>query len=262
MAVSELFSTSFLFSISIIVILIGCIFAYVSYRMAEQDHKLNSMLGLVSTMAEESQFFRSKLNMLQQQLTVPTNNIKYQSDMMGAGNLIHVSDDEDEDEEEDDEESGDEDEESEDGDEESEDGSGDEESEDESGDEESGDDTDDEENNHVINLSTEDIELNKEIEDLSLREIKTVHLEEPIDFNIAEINLTNEEPNENVVTEDNMLFLKNVSINDLGELEDINKPDYKKMSLNKLREAIVNKGLVEDASKLKKNEILKLLEDE
>jgi hypothetical protein len=77
MAVSELFSTSFLFSISIIVILIGCIFAYVSYRIAEQDHKLNSMLGLVSTMAEESQFFRSKLNMLQQQLTVPTNNIKY-----------------------------------------------------------------------------------------------------------------------------------------------------------------------------------------
>jgi cobalamin biosynthesis protein CobT len=218
------------------------------------------MLGLVSTMAEESQFFRSKLNMLQQQLTVPTNNIKYQSDMMGAGNLIHVSDDEDEDEE-DDEESGDE--ESEDGDDESEDESGDEESGDEeSGDEESGDDTDDEENNHVINLSTEDIELNKEIEDLSLREIKTVHLEEPIDFNIAEINLTNEEPIENVVTEDNMLFLKNVSINDLGELEDINKPDYKKMSLNKLREAIVNKGLVEDASKLKKNEILKLLEDE
>ena len=68
MSISDIFSTSFLFSIAIIIILVGCIFAYVSYRMSEQDHKLNSMIGLVSTMAEESQFFRSKLNMLQQKL--------------------------------------------------------------------------------------------------------------------------------------------------------------------------------------------------
>jgi hypothetical protein len=32
------------------------------------------------------------------------------------------------------------------------------------------------------------------------------------------------------------------------------------MSLNKLREIIVSKGVVSDASKLKKNEILKMLE--
>ena len=55
MAISDILSTSFLFSIAIIIILIGGIFAYVSYRMGEQDHKLNSMIGLVSTMAEESQ---------------------------------------------------------------------------------------------------------------------------------------------------------------------------------------------------------------
>ena len=69
MAISDILSTSFLFSIAIIIILIGGVFAYVSYRMGEQDHKLNSMIGLVSTMAEESQFFRSKLNMLQQKLS-------------------------------------------------------------------------------------------------------------------------------------------------------------------------------------------------
>ena len=35
--------------------------------------------------------------------------------------------------------------------------------------------------------------------------------------------------------------------------------DYKKMSLNKLRDTVVEKGLVIDASKLKKNDILKML---
>jgi hypothetical protein len=34
------------------------------------------------------------------------------------------------------------------------------------------------------------------------------------------------------------------------------------MSLNKLREVVVSKGVTLDASKLKKNEILKLLGDE
>ena len=66
-------------------------------------------------------------------------------------------------------------------------------------------------------------------------------------------------------------FLKNVSITCfdknivcLEEIEDIhsNKNDYKKLSLNKLRETVVSKGLIPDASKLKKNELLKLLGDE
>ena len=40
------------------------------------------------------------------------------------------------------------------------------------------------------------------------------------------------------------------------------KIDYKKMSLNKLRDVVTKKGLVVDASKLKKNDILKMLGDE
>ena len=59
-----------------------------------------------------------------------------------------------------------------------------------------------------------------------------------------------------------MLFLKNISVNDLGEVEDTHKTEYKKMTINKLREFVISKGLVEDASKLKKNEILKMLGDE
>ena len=102
MAFSDLLSTSFLFSIAIIIILIGGIFAYVSYRMGEQDHKLNSMIGLVSTMAEETQFFRNKINMLQQQIIKPelptVDNFEYSSQIIGGNNkneLIDVSDEED-----------------------------------------------------------------------------------------------------------------------------------------------------------------------
>ena len=59
--VSEIFSTSFLVSIAVCLILVGGLFAYFNYRFSEQNHKMQSMLGLVSTMAEEMQYFRSKL---------------------------------------------------------------------------------------------------------------------------------------------------------------------------------------------------------
>jgi hypothetical protein len=92
------------------------------------------------------------------------------------------------------------------------------------------------------------------------QEIKTVHLVQPIDLEEADISLSGEPKS----TEDDMTFLKSVSINDLGDGYDlhISKSDYKKMSLNKLREVVVSKSLISDASKLKKNEILKLLGDE
>jgi hypothetical protein len=35
--------------------------------------------------------------------------------------------------------------------------------------------------------------------------------------------------------------------------------DYKKLSLNKLKSIVVERGLVQDSSKLKKHELLKLL---
>jgi hypothetical protein len=54
--------------------------------------------------------------------------------------------------------------------------------------------------------------------------------------------------------------LKTISI----DLEESNHDslDYKKLSLPKLRSIVSEKGLVSDASKLKKNELLKLLDSE
>ena len=264
MVFSDIFSTSFLFSIAIIIILIAGIFAYVSYRMGEQDHKLNSMIGLVSTMAEETQFFRSKLNMIQQKILTPdlptVDKVEYVSHMIGGTNkneLINVSDDEYDSDDSEEEEENDDSEKDDDS-----------EEEDDDSEEETDDEDDDERDNiKILDLSLANIDNqdDQNIEELSIcdfdisdndtnqvQEIKTIHLEQPIELDDKKIS------------EDDISFLKNVSINDLGEVEDnhSSKTDYKKMSLNKLRETAVNKGLISDASKLKKNEILKLLGDE
>ena len=61
MSFTELFSTSFFISIAGIFLIVSLIMTYISYRMSEQDHKISSMLGLISTMAQELEFFRSKL---------------------------------------------------------------------------------------------------------------------------------------------------------------------------------------------------------
>ena len=63
--------------------------------------------------------------------------------------------------------------------------------------------------------------------------------------------------------------VKSILITDLGEditnlpeLDNNYKTDYKKMTINKLRDIVVSKGIIADASKLKKQDILKLLGDE
>jgi hypothetical protein len=299
MAISDILSTSFLFSIAIIIILIGGVFAYVSYRMGEQDHKLNSMIGLVSTMAEESQFFRSKLNMLQQKLSTKdlpvVDQVQYASQMMvgGQDELINVSDDEEDDS--DDDESDDlEDDESDDlEDDESEDLE-DDESEDLEDDE--SDDLEDDESEDLEDDESEDLE-DKDLEEGRGEYIKRLNLTSAIDESpvkisyeeidedntsfketnnlvfddIADFEATLEEADIQLLAEDTKdddNFLKNVSItgldNGILSLEEIvaNKNDYKKMSLNKLREVVVSKGFTSDASHLKKNQILKLLGDE
>jgi hypothetical protein len=127
-----------------------------------------------------------------------------------------------------------------------------------------------------LTLTNEDIENDSPIEDLKIGfeepipiqndKIKTVHLDNPIHFEESELNHSTENGVKTKTTIDNFNnVLKNISISDLGDgVEDSHtaKSDYKKMSLNKLREVVVNKGFLPDASKLKKNEILKMLGEE
>ena len=223
MAFNELLSSSFLFSIAIIIILIGGVFAYVSYRMSEQDHKITSMLGLISTMAEELQCFRSNLihpelaksNIDLEEHTCTRIILDPNNLVGGQSNLIPVSDDD-----------------------------------------ESVEDLDD---------GSDDGSDDAEIDLDGTCNIKSIHLEEPIDLNLDqgsdEILAQDLDHSEELLLDHSdellTLDLQSISISDLEETD--KKPDYKKWSLTKLKEVIVEKSIVADASKLKKNDILKLL---
>jgi len=262
MVLSEILSTSFLFSIAIVIILVGGLFAYFNHRFSAQNHKISSMMGLVSTMAEEMQYFRSKLSgrVVQEKEKEEESCCKMPDadlihivpQFMGGSkeDLIEVSDEEDSESDDDSEDDDDLSKESE------------SESDDDDlsdSDEESDEESDDEEQESkvksiCIDLGNEiDINIGDEIGDedgITISEIgntKTINLSEDISsFEITSKTL------ENINDIDISIKLTN----DYSEKE---KVDYKKMSINKLRDAVVEKGLVIDASKLKKNDILKML---
>lgn len=254
--ISEIFSTSFLFSVAIIIIAVGGLFAYFNYRLSEHNHKMQAMMGLVSTMAEEMQYFRSKIHS-NPMTTNNTDTTHVVSNFLGGANkedeLIEVSDSEIEEDDDDSEAD------SEDLEEEDEDDDLEAESEDLEDD-----DLDDleEDLEEVSVASLEDEEDNKKIItidiDLGASNEMTFDSEEIEDTNMNDLNLSN--------LEDLDVSLKTIAIDmDISNIGDTNisinkeKDDYKKMSLNKLRDLVCEKGLVKDASKLKKNELLKLL---
>ncbi len=269
MAIFDIFNVSFLFSIGIIVILIGGIFTYVSYRMSEQDHKLSSMLGLVVSLANDLQQVKDKdkhvndkqVNLKQEE----TKDIQYASDMMGGQSMddvINVSDGEYDDEELEDE---------------------------------------DFEENEVSedddDFGEEDNDLDYEQHKIKVLKLDLVNDEDDMLELEADVELeanADAEPNEETIVIKNMyvnmeaeaellveaeakaeaeaeakaetkvveIELAAEDIEDIdNSIEDAIGTDYKKMSTNKLREVVVCKGLVPNASKLKKNELLKLLGD-
>jgi hypothetical protein len=262
MALSELFSSSFLFTIAFVTVLIAGLFAYTSYRIAAQDHKLNAMLGLVTTMATELQFFRNKLSVISQQSS--TEQAEHVDNFIRGGHedKIDVSDDETEDDVE--------------------------ETEDDASYEshDSDDDSDNDSDNESNVYDSDDIDTDIKILNLSLGNetivgedilegvsdlngiqendeiIKTVHLETPIelnDDNEIHLNTFTDGTIHLMDGDDNTLF-KTITIDGDETEQEENKTDYKKMYINKLREFAVTNGIIADASKLKKNDIIKLIE--
>ena len=246
--ISEIFSTSFLFSIAVIIIAAGGLFAYFNYRLSEHNHKMQAMMGLVSTMADEMQYFRSKIHnspVLNDNNTDNTNiNTHVVPNFLGGAinedDLIEVSDSDADEEEES----------------ESSDADSDASSDADSNleDLEDLEDLDDlEDDDNSVKIITIDIDLGAgnemPIESENIEETETEHdKNDSIDLNLS--NLEEEL--------DLDLSLKSISI-DTNVSMNKEKDDYKKMSLNKLRDLVCEKGLVKDSSKLKKNELLKLL---
>jgi hypothetical protein len=269
MSLLDIFSPSFLLYLGMMVLAVAGLIVYFESKMREQNHKIASMFSIVSTLAED-------MNQMKFVISHVTN-------QGGAGpileenrgpfsmppeqeNLIEVSDDEEDEEDIDEEEEEEEDEEDED----------DEEEEDSDSDEEL--DYDDEslsDNNvKVLKISNED-ELVNEQDSLILDELDDESssseelgeeqelvlmdepvLEEPIAL-VKEVEVKNEKKEPEKMVKNKNEDFKTISI-DLEEHES-GPVDYKKMPLQKLKSIVVEKGLISDASKLKKHELLKLL---
>lgn len=223
MSITDIFSIPFLICLAICILLIGCSSIYFYQKISHQDHKIESMVSLITSLAEE-----------QIKTTQPANKPIPTTIIGGGGNgyKIPVSDDEDSSSEEEYSSS----------------------EEDETSSEE-GDDSSLEEEPKIqvkeLNLDN----LVEEVFDLAELDSKEDEQEPFAETDIKSIHLEADEK----MTDFSSVF-KTININLTAEEESVGN-NYKKMSLTKLREVAQSLGHG-DTSKLKKNELLKLLEVE
>jgi hypothetical protein len=284
MALSDIFTVPFLVSLGITLLLVGLLGMFVVQRIQEQNHKMASMLGLVSTMAEELNFIRGRMQIMThapQTGGLPVSQEKHAfSQNSDVDNLIPVSDGENDSDSEDD-------------------------SEDDS-ENDSGDDEEDSEESsllefispieNVIELNPNEIEqhvkiinfgelVNSQFENVNegpenLDEIQDLDDMGDLDDdskshgesdeetetetetetkNVINFDAEKNELSENATQEKIINFIKSIDISNLEEHSDSGNIDYKKMSMAKLKSVAVAKGLIQENSKATKNAILKML---
>jgi len=119
--IADIFTPSFAFSLAICLLLTGLIGVYFTQKIAEQNHKMSSMLELVSTLANEVSLMRGHIfsqhptaslggNFVQQQYAGSGANVSSSDGAKSINvNLIPVSDDENKDDDDDDDDDDDED---------------------------------------------------------------------------------------------------------------------------------------------------------
>lgn len=269
-SLTDLFNPTFLMFLGILVLVVALLVVYFESKMREQNHKITSMLSLVSSLAEELNGIKFGLNHLSMRGGIEPAHFFTQNHLAQNENsqletkLIAVSDDEDEDDDgdyEDDVDDSDDDDSADLDDDE---------------DEDKDDDNEDEDDDKDIVSRYEELDLNEssDVKVLKLN-INSNISEEVEDFEIEDFNddlsqgesissktsvlslkeLTNEENEDksNIILQSDF---KKISIN---LEEQLDSHDYKKLQLTKLRTIVSEKGLVVDSSKLKKNELLKLL---
>ena len=258
-SLTDLFNPTFLMFLGILVLVVALLVVYFESKFREQNHKISAMLSLVSSLAEEVNGTKMIIHQLtmnpQTQQQVPFfQNKEYNLEtkiVQNDNNLIAVSDDEDS--ESDDDSYVDSDDES-------------------VSDEDSDSDEEQPKNIKVFRLNiSEDLnqidgldeEVNSVLEDLdeaSLDEasLEEASLEEFDDNSSTSSESIKETENNDVKKIDNFMDLKSINIT-LEETKTEQSVDYKKMALPKLRSVVAEKGLSSDSSKLKKNELLKLL---
>jgi len=313
-SLGDLFNPSFLIFLGILVLVAALLVVYFESKMRDQNHKIASMISLVSTLAEDMNNIKFGMN----QLAVSAFNGGSINQFNNNSRNLNNNDNDDDDNDDDNEDNDDDNDENNDekklitvSDDSDSDDDDDSDSDDESHDSESKsgsvidlnsdiesdknseideiDEIDDANNNiKILKLDIksdlfENIEENNDLEDLEELEV----LEEEILDNLSDSQSVNFDANNDELTNELINELTNDLTNNINEthipvqensdanlqisestlksininLEESNNEshDYKKLSLTKLRSIVVEKGLSTDTSKLKKQDLLKLL---
>ena len=277
-SLTDLFNPTFLMFLGILVLVVALLVVYFESKFREQNHKISSMLSLVSSLAEELNGTKMVIQHLSMRGGVQPQNFQQEQNpsnfhdleenfVQNTNNtkLIQVSDDENSD------------------------------SESETSDNNS-------ESDDSVEILDDEEDSIKEMDDESVSsENNIIEIGEHNDIKILKLNITQQNDDES----DNSEGEQNLDFDDLDELENLSESsdslsikdepqfeevteindtkddniksmdlksinitleetkheslDYKKMGLPKLRSVVTEKGLISDASKLKKNELLKLL---
>ena len=255
---TDILNPTFLMCLGIILISIACLVIYFENKLRDQNHKMSSMLGLVTSLTDEVN--HTKKFLLRMTNNMPNNAHDGLTNEIITHQLIEVSDDESSEDESD-------------------------------NDEEIGSDSDNDEykesdsesdNESTNNIKVLTLNIHKNIGDID--ESENLDLEETVSFGdfepedeLPEDELSEDELQElsedyteeklnlqyHETTEETKFIsssdLKTININ-LEESQTENC-DFKKLSLPKLRSIVIEKRLASnlDANKFKKQELLKLL---
>ena len=261
----DIFNPSFFMFLGILVLVVALLVVYFETKMREQNHKMASMLNLVTCMADEMNSIKVHLThqtanfgiggtgsqSQPQHSSLETNNVH-----IVKTDLIAVSDDDDDDDSDNHSENSIEDDDSE---------------------------SNSEDVKEVIEIGGEvndikvlklNLSITNNINDIDIDENKNVNdFEELGDLefiddeddnsSIGSLSVSSEDQDTEQKNIDELdistLNLKSINISSLEEVKNSDSIDYKKLTLSKLRSIVVEKELVVDSSKLKKNELLKML---
>ena len=231
-----------------LLIIIG-ITIFLVRRMNNQNQKFSSIVGVVTSLAEE-------LNSIKMCISNSINNISSDTKIINT-DLIAVSDDDDDDEEDDDDDDDDDEEDD------------DEEEEEKDDEEEEEKDDEEEEENDMTNTN----DFNEECNVININDtVKYIHLENSNNSHQDKDDIFEMLPEEIISTDplplEEQEYIIQGSIEEtqpedlITDINIVKKEiiDYKKMSLTKLRTIVLEKGLSDNISKLKKNELLQILE--
>jgi len=242
MSLSDIFTPSVVISLAISVLLIGLFGLYVNNKLNEQNHKLNTMFDLVSTLANELQMVRSQAPLGMGSPSIGGGRVYEKQEVGSTTHLVSMIDVSDNSESSEEESDGDTDEGAE---------------TDDSGDEGDG------EGEEVSGSDGEDDVSDGDSDgENDARSDKAIVVSESLDDTLFEELANLDEIMLDDPKDDVLKILEDTTTNtNISNVKNLNVVfDYKKASLSKLREIVEQKGLSSDTSKLKKQELLKMLE--